>query len=68
MGLKDELKDIKQLINKESISVDDPKYAIYEVDRKGRLIPINETAAKHSVYTFDKEAQLKILKEEGYMP
>lgn len=68
MRLKDELKDIKQLINKDCVRVDDPNYAIYEVDRKGRLIPVNETASKYSVYTFDKEAQLKILEEEGYIP
>lgn len=68
MALKDELKELKQLMNNDCIKIDDPNYAIYKIDRRGRLIPVNEAAGKNSVYTFDKEAQLKILEEEGYIP
>lgn len=68
MSLKDEIKDIKQLLdNQGHVKINDPNYAIYKIDRHGRLIPWNATAAKHSVFTFDKEAQLKILEEEGYI-
>ncbi|WP_157197586.1 hypothetical protein [Methanobacterium arcticum] len=66
MKLKDELKELKQLINTDTVKLEDPNYAIYKIDRRGRLIPVNKAASKHSVYTFDKEAQIKILKEEGY--
>lgn len=63
------LKNIKQIMNTDCIKIDDPNYAIYKINKEGELTPLNKAADKFIVSNkpiFDKEAQLKILKEEGY--
>lgn len=51
--------------------IDDPDYAIYKIEKEGGLTPLNKAANEFIVSNkpiFDKEAQLKILEEEGYDP
>ncbi|WP_424355442.1 hypothetical protein [Methanobacterium sp. MBAC-LM] len=64
------LDDINQIIYKDCIKLDDPNYAIYKINKDGELTPLNKAANKFIVSKkplFDKEAQDKILEEEGYL-
>lgn len=62
------LDDIKQIMYKDCIKIDDPAYAIYKINKDGEVTPLNKAATKFIVSNkplFNKELQDKILDEEG---
>lgn len=65
------LEDIKQVINKDCVKLNDPNYAIYKIGNEKRVTPANKAAEDYICSNkpiFNREAQLKILEEEGYDP